>query len=222
MKTKTLPRWLEIDCDRCGKKFYATRTREKEVKVGAELMCEGCQSYQDGYDEGYAHGLEDGSNKMGFKPRVWTDTEVKKIRKNAKKLAKKLAPNGIDHEEKINWMAIWCAKNGALLNLNGEIGLGRECVGISVNGNYAEYEWHDSELTRIDENGDVWCPEDALRPYVAVLGRGEKAESQLYDWLKWFDDEGFNLETSMSLDDIKNPIQLFIGKRHKVRMVRRK
>jgi hypothetical protein len=91
------------------------------------------------------------------------------------------------HEEKIEWMAIWCAKNKVALDLSGECGFGRECVGISTGDCYPSYEWDDDQnYKRIDNNGDVWRPPNAYHkhPCVAVLGRGEPAEAELYDWLR--------------------------------------
>lgn len=128
------------------------------------------------------------------------------------------------HEEKIQWMAVWAAKNGLQLNLEGECGFGRECVGVSTEGHFPDYEWHNEETwERADQNGDVWTPADAYHkhPCVAVLGRGEGAESQLYDWLKWFDDNGFKLETGEQPVDPKlGVIGLLLNKHRYARMVR--
>lgn len=132
------------------------------------------------------------------------------------------------HEQKIQWMAVWCAKNGLQLVLEGEVGFGRECVGISVDGNYPDYHWYDDNYDRIDPNGKVWTPENAYHkhPCVAVLGRGKKAESQLYDWLKWFDENNFKLETDTNkkVMEEKDPrvreIKILLGQHNIARMVR--
>lgn len=129
------------------------------------------------------------------------------------------------HEEKIKWMAVWAAKNNAQLNLQSECGFGRECVGITVEGSFPEYEWDDSDYNRIDGNGDVWIPEGAYHkcPCVAVLGRGEEAESQLYDWLKWFDENEFKIETGDNpIEEWKElgAIGLLMGKNRYARMVK--
>ena len=132
----------------------------------------------------------------------------------------------ITHKNKIEWMAIWAAKNGLQLILKGECGFGRKCVGVSVDGHYPDYEWYDNEYNQIDKNGDVWIPKDAYHkhPCVAVLGRGKEAESQLYDWLKWFDDNGFKLETgNLSIDnELSRELAIFMGKHRYARMVRNK
>lgn len=129
------------------------------------------------------------------------------------------------HQEKIQWMALWAAKHGVALQLEGECGFGRLCVGITDSGGYPEYEWYDKDYNRADENGDVWVPEDAYHkhPCVAVLGRGEVAESQLYDWLKWFDENNFKIKVeSVPLPDDKQLAMLYamMGKHIAVRMVR--
>jgi hypothetical protein len=100
-------------------------------------------------------------------------------------------------EEKITWMAVWAAKNGFALELEGEVGFGRECVGILSHDTYPDYMWFDDKYKRLDNNGDVWIPENAYHKHhcVAVLGRGEGAEDQLYQWLRWFDEQGFKKET---------------------------
>lgn len=132
----------------------------------------------------------------------------------------------MNHNDKIKWMAVWATNNKVALNLEGECGFGRECAGITTDGSFPEYEWA-SEATweRIDNNGDVWVPEDAYHksPCVAVLGRGKEAESQLYDWLKWFDENNFTVETG------DNPpedyadlgvIGIMLGKHRYARMVK--
>jgi hypothetical protein len=100
--------------------------------------------------------------------------------------------------DRIEWMEEWAARNGCTLDLEGECGLGRECVGVVSGGLYPDYEWYDGDYDRIDPNGYVHVPHDAYHkhPCVAVLGRGEHAEAQLYDWLRWFESNGFVVEVS--------------------------
>lgn len=128
------------------------------------------------------------------------------------------------HQEKLDWMAIWCAKMGLQLELKGECGIGRECVGVVTDGSYPDYEWHDDKTwDRIDRNGEVWAPPDAYHkhPCVAVLGRGEHAESQLYDWLKWFDENNFKLEKgAVKSAQPLSIIEVMLGKHRFVRLVR--
>ncbi len=130
------------------------------------------------------------------------------------------------HNEKVQWMAMWCVNNHCELRLEGECGFGRECVGIIVNGSFPEYEWDDDETyERLDKNGDVWIPKDAYHkhPCVAVLGRGEDAEAQLYEWLKWFDDNNFKVESGMienAADILRDPIMVMLGRHEYKRIVR--
>lgn len=133
----------------------------------------------------------------------------------------------MNRQDKIAWMKDWAEKRGAVLVLEGECGFRRECVGIECNGNtYPDYEWYESGdcFERADNNGDVWTPPDAYHkhPCVAVLGRGEDAESQLYEWLQWFDKNGFELETG---DVVRSkpfdPIELLLGRNKYARMVKK-
>ena len=130
----------------------------------------------------------------------------------------------ISHAEKIAWMAMWCAKNKVALNLEGECGFGRECVGILTDGSYPDYEWYDPKThERVDKNGEVWIPPDAYHKHscVAVLGRGEDAESQLYDWLKWFDANGFVVKTGpQPLNPHEGIFGIALGRHTYKRMVR--
>lgn len=127
------------------------------------------------------------------------------------------------HQEKLQWMILWAHNNKVVLNLEGECGFGRECVGILADNKYPDYEWYTSGWDRSDNNGEVWTPPDAYHkhPCVAVLGRGEDAENQLYNWLKWFDDNGFKVETSIKNDLEKmDAIELFFAGTTNSRMVK--
>ena len=118
---------------------------------------------------------------------------------------------------------MWAVKNNLRLTFEGECGFGRECVGVLADEQYPDYEWYDDDYEREDENGDVWTPKDAYHkhPCVAVLGRGEDAESQLYEWLMWFDANGFKVETGIQPVDPKlGAIAFILGKHTYQRMVR--
>lgn len=133
----------------------------------------------------------------------------------------------LTHTQKIEWMAVWAAKNNLQLKLEGTCGFGRDCVGVIRGENYPDYEWYDKDTDeRLDNNGEVWVPKDAYHKHtcVAVLGRGERAEAQLYDWLKWFDDNGFVLEESniqLKDDPVMRQIQMLMGQHRYARMVKK-
>ena len=87
------------------------------------------------------------------------------------------------HEERITWLASYAARIGARLETEGECGFGRPCVGLIRNSVYPDY------------------PEDAPVPIetayhkhncLAVLGRGEQAIADLYDWCCALEAAGFN------------------------------
>jgi hypothetical protein len=104
----------------------------------------------------------------------------------------------MNHAEKIEWMHRWASRHGMTLTLEGECGFGRKCVGVLHSGNYPDYEdWGFNGPSWSENFPPVWRPSDAYHkhPCVAVLGHGEAAEEQLYQWLKWFDDHNYRLET---------------------------
>ena len=128
------------------------------------------------------------------------------------------------HDEKILWMTKWARDNDMTLEFSGECGFGRECVGITTEGHYPDYEWYeDKTYERLDKNGEIWTPQDAYHkhPCVAVLGRGETAEAQLYDWLKWFSDNGFTVQKGdQQVDPRLGIIGLMLGKHRYARMAK--
>lgn len=125
-------------------------------------------------------------------------------------------------ESRIEWMLAWAAHNACTLQLEGECGLGRECVGITKDGNYPDYHWYNESYERIDPNGEIPIPTDAYHkhPCLAVLGRGEEAERQLFHWLHWFDQSGFTVtvEPTGPNPHIPTALALVLGKNVNVRM----
>jgi hypothetical protein len=131
------------------------------------------------------------------------------------------------HDKKIKWMEKYAARHNVRLQLKGHCGFGRKCVGIlGQNGCYPDYQWHkeaEYHYDRIDNNGDVWMPEDAYHKHecVAVLGRGREAESQLYEWLKWFDDNHFEINQDKTGKANLDEMQIEMGEDQYSRMVRK-
>lgn len=76
--------------------------------------------------------------------------------------------------------------SGAQLVLEGECGFGRECVGILVNYQWVGYDWDDDDfpVTAADAYHK--------HPCLAVLGRGDDAIEQLYEWCKALKEAGYN------------------------------
>jgi len=124
----------------------------------------------------------------------------------------------------ITWMAKWAAEHDFKLELKGEVGFGRECVGITYDGSYPDYYWYDEDTyTRIDNNGEVWTPVNAYHKHecVAVLGRDEESITQLYKWLQWFENNNFKFETGgLTPDPALGMIAIVLGKHRYVRLVR--
>lgn len=125
----------------------------------------------------------------------------------------------------IGWLESWCDRlgHGARLELEGEIGFGRQCVGILCEGQYPEYTWFDA-ATGVWPNGDVWSPEDAYHKgeYMAVLGRGDDAIRELYVWGRWFDARRFTLEVGEGKiqEGVPLALAMALGQHITVRLVR--
>lgn len=95
------------------------------------------------------------------------------------------------HGEKLEWLAKYAAKIGARLELEGEVGICRDCVGLIRDGSYPDYP-EDAPVTAKDAYHKHKC--------LAVLGRGEESESQLFDWCQALEKAGFN-----KVETRKNP-----------------
>ena len=95
-------------------------------------------------------------------------------------------------EDKIKYMKEWCGKNGLILDLEGGCGFGRECVGVTNGNSFPDYVGYDDDYNVI-WGDEVWVPDNAYHkhPCVAVLGRDDESVDQLYQWLKWFDENGY-------------------------------
>lgn len=97
--------------------------------------------------------------------------------------------------EQIVYLTDWAARYQCSLQLNGQVGFGRDCTGILKGGTYIDTaDVKDREAYR--EGGDWWQPEDAYHKHdsLAVLGHGEDALDQLYRWVKWLDGHGYGVE----------------------------
>jgi len=115
------------------------------------------------------------------------------------------------HSKKIKWMHKYAAENNVELTLEGECGLGRECVGILLNGSYPDYD-----------DWDIWLPVDAYHkhPCVAVLGRGEVAENQLFLWLQWFKKNNYKPVETKTENPPTDYISLMLGRNTEKNMVK--
>lgn len=100
-------------------------------------------------------------------------------------------------EEKIEFMQLWAARNKCYLELEGQVGFGRECVGILQGNSYVDtpgsgHNYH-------PEYEEVQPPETVDSTYhkhdcLCVLGRDEDAIHQLYVWVKKLADNGAVVE----------------------------
>lgn len=93
------------------------------------------------------------------------------------------------YEENIKNIEQFATDNNIEFTIMGEIGFGRECVGLLKGNNYIEYNPSDKEYKDIPEFYDERlydiAPENAYHKgsYLAVLGRGDEAIKQLSQWV---------------------------------------
>lgn len=93
-------------------------------------------------------------------------------------------------DDQIDFLKRWAADNKCYFQDEGQVGFGRECVGIVKDGHYPAYRAY--EPTSYDEVHCCWeaaPPEGVVDSYhkadiLAVLGRGPDAIGQLYVWVK--------------------------------------
>ena len=85
--------------------------------------------------------------------------------------------------KKFIWLAAYAAEIGARLSLDGQCGIGRDCVGIMSQHSYLELPE--------DTPGK---PTKAYHKHscLAVLGHDEDAFNQLYDWCVALKNDGYN------------------------------
>lgn len=141
----------------------------------------------------------------------------------------------MEHSEKITWMREWAKRNGCTLELAGECGFGRECVGVLRDGSYPDYgpDFESIDISddaafdamqKAKDDEDVWTPPDAYHKHdcVAVLGRGDEPEAQLYDWLRWFDERDYTVKSEpKKMDPRLGMIGLMLGKNRRVFMAKK-
>lgn len=126
----------------------------------------------------------------------------------------------MDMQEKIAFMQEWAESQGARLELEGECGFFRECVGILVGeGAAAQYPmWSDDYAYLEEAEPSSWQtpgaePPGSVKDYyhkasvLCVLGRGDDAINQLYDWVQSLSDNGVVIRP----DGIKDGVLALLG-----------
>jgi hypothetical protein len=101
-----------------------------------------------------------------------------------------------DRSEQIVYITEWAAKNRASLQLNGQVGIGRDCVGVHVGGTYIDTAEAKEQTCYRQDGGPWWEPGDSYHKHdcLAVLGHGDAALAQLYEWVRWLDAHGYGVE----------------------------
>lgn len=99
--------------------------------------------------------------------------------------------------EQIIYITEWAARFGATLQVAGEVGFGRPCVGVLKGSCYIDTA--DIKATEAYQpGGDWWEPEDSYHKHdcLAVLryDDNDAALTQLYEWVKWLDSHSYGIE----------------------------
>ena len=97
--------------------------------------------------------------------------------------------------EQIVYLTEWASKYGATLQLNGQVGFGRDATGILKGDTYIA-TGNIKETEAYQPGGEWWEPEDSYHKHdcLCVLGHGDEALAQLYEWVKWLDEHGYGIE----------------------------
>lgn len=100
-------------------------------------------------------------------------------------------------EAQIVYLTEWAARYRCSLQLNGQVGFGRDCTGILKDSTYIDTQdaKNATAYNHESEPGSWWEPEDSYHKHdcLAVLGHGDEALDQLYQWVKWLDAHGWGV-----------------------------
>ena len=98
-------------------------------------------------------------------------------------------------EAQIVYLTEWAARYRCALQLNGQVGLGRDCTGILKDSHYIDTADIKSQEA-YQPGGEWWEPEDSYHKHdcLAVLGHGDEPLTQLYEWVQWLDGHGYGVE----------------------------
>jgi hypothetical protein len=91
----------------------------------------------------------------------------------------------------------FASKHGLILEQEGEVGFGRECVGFTKSGNYVDYNPTDSNTYEeieefYDERLNDLTTYNAYHKHncLSVLGRGDEALNELNEWITNLENAG--------------------------------
>ena len=99
----------------------------------------------------------------------------------------------MNFEGEIAWLKSWAAEQKCALQLEGEVGFGRECVGITFGNQYVDMflDWRDPgyDANHATMRAFVYPPKGVDHAYhkhdcLAVLGRGNARVHELFLWVK--------------------------------------
>jgi hypothetical protein len=93
-------------------------------------------------------------------------------------------------EQMIAEIKAYAADNRCYFEPEGEVGFGRECVGITTGTHYPDYDCEDDRLTPPESVVDAYHKHECI----AVLGRGPRAIEQLHAWVVKLRESGAIIE----------------------------
>jgi len=102
--------------------------------------------------------------------------------------------------DQIVYLTDWAARYQCSLQLNGQVGFGRDCTGILKDSTYIDTQdaKNATAYNHEAEPDSWWEPEDSYHKHdcLAVLGHGDEPLAQLYEWVKWLDGHGWGVENT--------------------------
>jgi hypothetical protein len=126
---------------------------------------------------------------------------------------------------KLAAMTEWASRFGCTIQVNGEVGFGRPCVGILHGQAYVDYDW---DLFG-PGGGAFWTPEDAYHKHdcLAVLVYDDdydKALEQLWEWVQYMIAEHLGITTQVretyNTDGVGRALELLMGGHTQAKVVR--
>lgn len=126
-----------------------------------------------------------------------------------------MTPDPSTREEMVNWLHLWAGRLDCVFNEEESIEIGPDervrVMGIRwADSLWVYYRWHDEDARTHEPNGLMWVPDGVYLQHdvVAIVvqrGGEDDALRQMYEWGRWFDARGFDVQLSGEQAQITRP-----------------